>query len=163
MRQDNPYLTNHGQGNHHPLRVVMSRQLDLPTNANVWDTSIASTIVLTEVGANPEFQALLRHKGVEVVELDTLIPKQVMAYLYNRGFCSVLWECGGILAANAIAQGAVQKVLAFIAPKIIGGSNAPTPVGDLGFTTMNEALSLEGVEIRAVGSDCLITGYLPKS
>ena len=73
----------------------------------------------------------------------------------------VLWECGGILAANAIAQGAVQKVLAFIAPKIIGGSNAPTPVGDLGFTTMTQALSLERVEMRIVGSDCLLEGYLP--
>ncbi|NRB07522.1 MAG: bifunctional diaminohydroxyphosphoribosylaminopyrimidine deaminase/5-amino-6-(5-phosphoribosylamino)uracil reductase RibD [Richelia sp.] len=163
VRQDNPYLTNHGQGNHHPLRVVMSRHLDLPTNANLWDASIAPTVVLTEVDANPEFKTLLRHKGVEVVELNPLTPEQVMAYLYERGFCSVLWECGGILAANAIAQGAVQKVLAFIAPKIIGGSNAPTPVGDLGFTTMSEALSLEGVEICAVGSDCLITGYLPKS
>jgi diaminohydroxyphosphoribosylaminopyrimidine deaminase/5-amino-6-(5-phosphoribosylamino)uracil reductase len=163
VRQDNPYLTNHEQGNHNPLRVVMSRQLDLPPTANLWDTNTASTVVLTEVGANPEFQALLRQRGVEVVELDPLTPNQVMAYLYDRGFCSVLWECGGTLAANAIAQGAVQKILAFIAPKIIGGSNAPTPVGDLGFTNMNEALSLEGVEIRVVGSDCLITGYLPQS
>jgi diaminohydroxyphosphoribosylaminopyrimidine deaminase/5-amino-6-(5-phosphoribosylamino)uracil reductase len=99
---------------------------------------------------------------VEVVELTPLTPEQVMVYLYERGFCSVLWECGGILAARAIAQGAVQKVLAFIAPKIIGGSNAPTPVGDLGFTTMTEALSLERVAIRVVGSDCLIEGYLPQ-
>jgi diaminohydroxyphosphoribosylaminopyrimidine deaminase/5-amino-6-(5-phosphoribosylamino)uracil reductase len=56
-----------------------------------------------------------------------------MAYLYDRGFLSVLWECGGTLAARAIAEGSVQKILAFIAPKIIGGSTAPTPVGDLGF------------------------------
>ncbi len=163
VRQDNPYLTSHSQGIHNPLRVVMSRHLDLPTTANLWDTTAAPTVVLTEVGANPEFQGLLRQQGVEVVELDPLTPEEVMSYLYDRGFCSVLWECGGILAANAIAQGAVQKVLAFIAPKIIGGSHAPTPVGDLGFSTMNQALSLEGVEIRAVGSDCLITGYLPNS
>ncbi|MDJ0674049.1 MAG: bifunctional diaminohydroxyphosphoribosylaminopyrimidine deaminase/5-amino-6-(5-phosphoribosylamino)uracil reductase RibD [Calothrix sp. MO_167.B42] len=161
VRQDNPYLTSHQEGSHNPLRVVMSRNLDLPITANLWDTTIAPTLVLTEVGANPEFQSLLHKQGVEVIELDPLTPKQVMSYLYDRGFCSVLWECGGTLAANAIAQGAVQKVLAFIAPKIIGGSHAPTPVGDLGFTTMNEALSLEDVEIRVVGSDCLITGYLP--
>jgi len=161
VRQDNPYLTSHQQGTHNPLRVVMSRNLDLPITANLWDTTIAPTLVLTEVGANPEFQVLLYKQGVEVVELNPLTPKQVMSYLYDRGFCSVLWECGGTLAANAIAQGAVQKVLAFIAPKIIGGSHAPTPVGDLGFTTMNEALSLENVEMRVVGSDCLITGYLP--
>ena len=162
VRQDNPHLTNHGQGNHSPLRVVMSRHLNLPSSANLWNTDNAQTVVLTKVGANPEFQALLYRQGVEVVELEPLTPNQVMTYFYNRGFCKVLWECGGILAANAIAQGAVQKVLAFIAPKIIGGVKAPGPVGNLGFTTMNEALSLQCAEMHVIGSDFLITGYLPK-
>jgi diaminohydroxyphosphoribosylaminopyrimidine deaminase/5-amino-6-(5-phosphoribosylamino)uracil reductase len=84
-----------------------------------------------------------------------------MSHLYERGFCSVLWECGGILAASAIAQGSVQKIMAFIAPKIIGGDHAPTPVGELGLTNMTEALLLERVSWRVVGNDCLVEGYLP--
>ncbi|WP_414514919.1 bifunctional diaminohydroxyphosphoribosylaminopyrimidine deaminase/5-amino-6-(5-phosphoribosylamino)uracil reductase RibD [Nostoc sp. PCC 9305] len=160
VRQDNPYLTSHQVGAHNPLRVVMSRHLNLPTSAHLWQTADAPTLVLTQKGANPGFQELLLKQGVEVVELASLTPDKAMAYLYERGFCSVLWECGGTLAASAIAQGAVQKVLAFIAPKIIGGSIAPTPVGDLGFTTMTEALSLERVRWRVVGSDCLVEGYL---
>ncbi|MEH2037103.1 bifunctional diaminohydroxyphosphoribosylaminopyrimidine deaminase/5-amino-6-(5-phosphoribosylamino)uracil reductase RibD [Nostoc sp.] len=160
VRQDNPYLTSHQQGAHNPLRVVMSRHLNLPASAHLWQTADAPTLVLTQKGANPGFQELLLKQGVEVVELASLTPDKAMAYLYERGFCSVLWECGGTLAASAIAQGAVQKVLAFIAPKIIGGSIAPTPVGDLGFTTMTEALSLERVRWRVVGSDCLVEGYL---
>ncbi|WP_419183628.1 bifunctional diaminohydroxyphosphoribosylaminopyrimidine deaminase/5-amino-6-(5-phosphoribosylamino)uracil reductase RibD [Scytonema hofmannii] len=163
VRHDNPHLTSHQQGAHNPLRVVMSRSLELPEKAHLWQTSEAPTLVLTEQGANPSFQELLRKLGVEVVELTPLTPTRAMAYLYDRGFCSVLWECGGVLAASAIAQGAVQKVLAFIAPKIIGGNNAPTPVGDLGFSTMTEALSLERVEMRVVGSDCVVEGYLPTS
>ncbi|MEH2214382.1 bifunctional diaminohydroxyphosphoribosylaminopyrimidine deaminase/5-amino-6-(5-phosphoribosylamino)uracil reductase RibD [Nostoc sp.] len=159
VRQDNPYLTSHQVGAHNPLRVVMSRHLNLPTSAHLWQTADAPTLVLTQKGANPDFQELLLKQGVEVVELASLTPDKAMAYLYERGFCSVLWECGGTLAASAIAQGAVQKVLAFIAPKIIGGSIAPTPVGDLGFTTMTEALSLERVRWRVVGSDCLVEGY----
>jgi diaminohydroxyphosphoribosylaminopyrimidine deaminase/5-amino-6-(5-phosphoribosylamino)uracil reductase len=162
VRFDNPRLTSRQQGAHNPLRVVMSRTLNLPEQANLWQTKEAPTLVLTEVGANPAFKELLLQGGVEVIELSPLTPERVMAYLYERGFCSVLWECGGTLAASAIAQGAVQKVLAFIAPKIIGGSHAPTPVGDLGFTTMTEALSLERVEVRVVGADCLIEGYLPQ-
>ena len=55
----------------------------------------------------------------------------------------------------------VQKIMAFIAPKIIGGDHAPTPVGDLGLTSMTEALPLERVSWRVVGNDCLIEGYLP--
>ncbi|MDZ7964973.1 MAG: bifunctional diaminohydroxyphosphoribosylaminopyrimidine deaminase/5-amino-6-(5-phosphoribosylamino)uracil reductase RibD [Nostoc sp. DedSLP03] len=164
VRQDNPYLTSHQVGAHNPLRVVMSRHLNLPASAHLWQTVDAPTLVLTQKGANPDFQDLLLNQGVEVVELASLTPDKAMAYLYERGFCSVLWECGGTLAASAIAQGAVQKVLAFIAPKIIGGSIAPTPVGDLGFTTMTEALSLERVRWRVVGSDCLVEGYLsPKA
>ncbi|MEH1810258.1 bifunctional diaminohydroxyphosphoribosylaminopyrimidine deaminase/5-amino-6-(5-phosphoribosylamino)uracil reductase RibD [Nostoc sp.] len=159
VRQDNPYLTSHQVGAHNPLRVVMSRHLNLPTSAHLWQTADAPTLVLTQKGANPDFQELLLKQGVEVLELASLTPDKAMAYLYERGFCSVLWECGGTLAASAIAQGAVQKVLAFIAPKIIGGSIAPTPVGDLGFTTMTEALSLERVRWRVVGSDCLVEGY----
>ncbi len=161
LRQDNPHLTSHTVGAHNPLRVVMSRQLNLPENANLWQTYIAPTLVLTEVGANPPFQQFLRQQGVEVLEFTELTPDKVMGYLYDRGFCSVLWECGGVLAAKAIQERAVQKILAFIAPKIIGGINAPTPVGDLGLTTMTEALSLERVRWRVVGSDCLVEGYLP--
>jgi len=67
-----------------------------------------------------------------------------MAYLYSLGFLSVLWECGGTLAARAIAEGAVQKSLPLL-PQNYWRQYPPTPVGDLGFTTMTEALSLERV------------------
>lgn len=86
-----------------------------------------------------------------------------MESLYQRELLSVLWECGGTLAAPAIASGAVQKVLAFIAPKIIGGESAPSPVGNLGLTSMSQALMLERVQWRTVGSDCLMEGYLPEN
>lgn len=161
VRLDNPKLTSHQTFAHNPLRVVMSRTLDLPIDAHLWQTADAPTLVLTEVGSSPDMQQLLVEKKVEVVELTLLTPATAMAYLYDRGLLSVLWECGGILAASAIASGGVQKVLAFIAPKIVGGSTAPSPVGDLGLATMTEALALERVTWRAVGSDCLIEGYLP--
>jgi diaminohydroxyphosphoribosylaminopyrimidine deaminase/5-amino-6-(5-phosphoribosylamino)uracil reductase len=161
VRQDNPDLTSHNCDTHNPLRVVMSRSLNLPEQARLWDTRKAPTLVLTEVGSSQTFQNMLREKGVEVLEFKSLTPEQVMTHLYERGFCSVLWECGGILAASAIAQGAVQKIMAFIAPKIIGGNHAPTPVGDLGLTSMTQALPLEQVSWRIIGSDCLVEGYLP--
>jgi diaminohydroxyphosphoribosylaminopyrimidine deaminase/5-amino-6-(5-phosphoribosylamino)uracil reductase len=163
VKQDNPYLTTHQQEGHNPLRVVMSRSLNLPEDARLWDVSVAPTVVLTEVGSPLDFHKMLIDKGVEVLEFPSLTPESIMAYLYERGCCTVLWECGGTLAASAIAQNAVQKILAFIAPKIIGGSYAPTPVGDLGFTSMTEALSLENVRWRIVGSDCLVEGYLPQT
>lgn len=161
MRRDNPHLTSHHPEAPNPLRVVMSRTLDLPTEAYLWQTDQVPTLVFTEEKANPDFQQLLRQKGVEVVELISLTPTNAMAYLYERGCLSVLWECGGTLASRAIAEGSVQKIFAFIAPKIIGGSTAPTPVGDLGFTAMTQALALERAHWRTIGSDCVLEGYLP--
>jgi diaminohydroxyphosphoribosylaminopyrimidine deaminase / 5-amino-6-(5-phosphoribosylamino)uracil reductase len=161
VRIDNPRLTIRQIDAPNPLRVVMSRTLDLPTTAHLWQTETVSTLVMTQAGANPDMQMLLRDRGVEILELDSLTPTAAMAHLYQRGCLSVLWECGGTLAAEAIAQGTVQKIFAFIAPKIIGGSTAPTPVGDLGFTQMTQAITLERVQWRTVGSDCLMEGYLP--
>jgi diaminohydroxyphosphoribosylaminopyrimidine deaminase/5-amino-6-(5-phosphoribosylamino)uracil reductase len=161
VRQDNPFLTSHHPDAHNPLRVVMSRTLNLPVDAHLWQIADAPTLVLTEVGANPDFQAQLLKRGVEVVELTPLTPRQVMTYLYERQLSSVLWECGGILAASAISDRAVQKVLAFIAPKIVGGKIAPSPVGDLGLATMTEALILENVTWRQLASDYVVEGDLP--
>jgi diaminohydroxyphosphoribosylaminopyrimidine deaminase/5-amino-6-(5-phosphoribosylamino)uracil reductase len=159
VREDDPLLTSRQPGQT-PLRVIMSRTMNLPDAANVWNTSVASTIVFTQMGVQPAFQVLLKQRGVEVVELELLTPSSVMTHLYDRGFLTVLWECGGTLAARAIAEGAVQKVLAFIAPKIIGGVTAPSPVGDLGFKKMTEALTLERTSWRTVGTDLLVEGYL---
>jgi diaminohydroxyphosphoribosylaminopyrimidine deaminase/5-amino-6-(5-phosphoribosylamino)uracil reductase len=160
VRQDNPLLTSRRLPT--PLRVVMSRSLELPRNANLWDTAIAPTLVCTEASANPEMQQFLRSRGVEVLELIPLTPPTVMAHLYDLGYLSVLWECGGTLAAQAIRDGSIQKLIAFIAPKLIGGTSAPSPIGDLGLTQMTDAIPLERVRWRAIGQDLLVEAYLGK-
>jgi diaminohydroxyphosphoribosylaminopyrimidine deaminase/5-amino-6-(5-phosphoribosylamino)uracil reductase len=159
VRLDNPQLTSHQAGSHNPLRVVMTRTLNLPKVSHLWETAEAPTLVLTEKGTNPELREFLETKGVEVVDLSPLTPASAMSNLYDRSFLSVLWECGGTLAASAIADGSIQKVLAFIAPKIVGGVAAPSPVGDLGLAKMTDAIALERVTWRSVGVDCLLEGY----
>ena len=74
---------------------------------------------MTQRGARRDFQEMLRGRGVEVVEFDFLAPDAVSSYCYDRGFLQCLWECGGLLAAPAIAGGAIHKVLAFVAPKLV--------------------------------------------
>ena len=160
VRQDNPLLTSHGVSRHDPLRIVMSRQLDLPLTAQLWQTTHVPTLVLTEAKANVETQRVLEKLGVKVVTLPKLTPQAAMAYLYDLGLSSVLWECGGTLAAAAIAAGAVQKVCAFIAPKVIGGVGAPSPVGELGLSKMTDALSLSRVSWQRIGDDLRLDGYL---
>jgi diaminohydroxyphosphoribosylaminopyrimidine deaminase/5-amino-6-(5-phosphoribosylamino)uracil reductase len=159
VRKDNPHLTTHGVSEHQPLRVVMSRSLALPTIANLWDLNVAPTLVLTGTQANPEVRHALERQGVEVLTLEELTPAAAMAQLYDRGCNQVLWECGGTLAASAIAQQCVQKVWAFVAPKIIGAGSSP--VGDLGLLQMTQALTLERSRWQPVGEDLLLQGYLP--
>ncbi|MBF2025269.1 MAG: bifunctional diaminohydroxyphosphoribosylaminopyrimidine deaminase/5-amino-6-(5-phosphoribosylamino)uracil reductase RibD [Oscillatoriales cyanobacterium C42_A2020_001] len=159
VRQDNPLLTSR-RPDRTPLRVVMTRSLELPSNANLWNTSMAPTLVFTQPDANSALQAKLRSLGVEVIEVKPLTPTIVMKHLYDRGCLSVLWECGGTLAARAIVEGAVQKVFAFIAPKIIGGADAPSPIGNLGLTKMTDAYLLERMRWQMVGPDLLVQGYL---
>ncbi|WP_448561121.1 bifunctional diaminohydroxyphosphoribosylaminopyrimidine deaminase/5-amino-6-(5-phosphoribosylamino)uracil reductase RibD, partial [Trichothermofontia sp.] len=160
VRRDNPHLTTHGYSAHTPRRVVLSRHLDLPMVAHLWQTDVAPTLVYTQPTANPEVQSALRSQGVEVICLDPVTPDAVMADLYDRGCLSVLWECGGQLAAQAVAEGAIQKVYAFVAPKLMGGLAAPTPIGELGFTQMTQALMLKNIQVRSIGPDILIEGYL---
>jgi diaminohydroxyphosphoribosylaminopyrimidine deaminase/5-amino-6-(5-phosphoribosylamino)uracil reductase len=161
VRYDNPHLTTHGITEHSPLRVVMSRSLDLPTEANLWQVSdIQRTLVITQTDRNRNAIDKLRDRGVEVLAISELTPDRVMAELGDRGCNAVLWECGGVLASSAIAAGAVQKVYAFIAPKLIGGFDAPGPVASLGHTEMTQALHLQRTKIVTIGKDLLVTGYL---
>lgn len=104
----------------------------------MFDVSVAPTIVMTQQGAQPATQAALRDRGVEVVEFDFLTPANVAAYCADRGFLRCFWECGGTLSAPALASGTIHKVMTFIAPKIIGGTNSYTPVGNLGFVQMTQ-------------------------
>jgi diaminohydroxyphosphoribosylaminopyrimidine deaminase / 5-amino-6-(5-phosphoribosylamino)uracil reductase len=159
VRQDNPNLTTHGVTEHNPLRVVMSRSLDLPNECNLWQIDTAPTLIFTETGSNPSLQKQLTARGIEIIEVALLTPKIVMEHLYTRELSRVLWECGGVLAAKAIADGTIQKVMAFIAPKIIGGTSASSPVGDLGLTKMTDALGLERIKLQTIDSDTLIEGY----
>lgn len=160
VRQDNPRLTSHGQSDRNPLRVVMSQTLSLPQQAHLWQVNKAPTVVFCSAQHDRMQQRQLEQLGVEVVVLEPLEPLAVLNYLHQQGLRSVLWECGGSLAANAIKQGCVQKLCAFIAPKIIGGQAAPTPVGDLGLTVMTEALQLKDRSLEQIGDDLLVQGKL---
>ncbi len=160
VRKDNPHLTCHGVSDRVPLRVVMSRSLELPTAANLWNCDQAPTVIFTQPNPNRHIHNALIHQGVEIIELEQLTPDSVMKTLYDRGQAKVLWECGGTLAAQALQDKSIQKLYAFIAPKIIGGALAPTPIGDLGLTEMTQAIELKKLGLQSIGPDWLLDAYL---
>jgi diaminohydroxyphosphoribosylaminopyrimidine deaminase/5-amino-6-(5-phosphoribosylamino)uracil reductase len=166
VRRDDPQLTSHQVGDAsipNPMRVIMSRSLQLPRVAQLWQTDVAPTLVFTEQDPNHEIVQCLTDNQVEVLHLPSVTPQTVLDVLFERGLMTVLWECGGTLSAQAIAAGCVQKVLAFVAPKIVGGQAAPSPIGDLGLSQMTEALTLERITLKAIDRDFLISGYVKSS
>ena len=75
-----------------------------------------------------------------------------------RGYTSLLVEGGAAVHGAFFDQGLVQRVLAFVAPKIVGGADAPGPVGGRGATRMDQALALRDVELEPLGADWLLSG-----
>ena len=104
---------------------------------------------------------------IEAVELPRSESGRVdLAALLNelgaRGCLNVMLEAGASLTGSAIDAGLAQKVAAFIAPVIIGGTDALPAIGGTGSANMASALRLERVRVEQIGPDVLITGYAPQ-
>lgn len=84
----------------------------------------------------------------------------LMEELGKRGVASLLVEGGGTTLASAFEAGIVDKVMFFIAPKIVGGRDAVTPVEGKGVALMDDAIQLDEVSVSRVGGDILVEGYV---
>jgi diaminohydroxyphosphoribosylaminopyrimidine deaminase/5-amino-6-(5-phosphoribosylamino)uracil reductase len=155
LRADDPLLTSRGLGPKEPLRVVLSRTLDLPPQRQLWDQGPAPTLVVHRLDASALGRQRLDQLGVERLELDPCTPVTLLEALAQRGCNQVLWECGPPLAAEALKQGCVQQVAAVIAPKLLGGLAARTPLGDLGLEDVNEAQQWGLQQLGQLGPDWL--------
>ncbi|MFM7548676.1 MAG: bifunctional diaminohydroxyphosphoribosylaminopyrimidine deaminase/5-amino-6-(5-phosphoribosylamino)uracil reductase RibD [Cyanobacteriota bacterium] len=153
VRADDPLLTSRGRRDPEPLRVVLSRGLDLPEQARLWHVAEAATLV----AHGPEASAAARERldawGLERLELAACEPAQLLEVLARRGCNQVLWECGPELAAAALRQGCAQELVAVIAPKLLGGLPARTPLGDLGLVGLKDAPSSPCLQLEACGPD----------
>jgi diaminohydroxyphosphoribosylaminopyrimidine deaminase/5-amino-6-(5-phosphoribosylamino)uracil reductase len=152
VRADNPLLTSRGARSPEPLRVVLSQSLDLPFEAQLWDTSLASTLLAYGPGCTDRPLP----KGPERLELLATEPLDLLHALAERGCNRVLWECGPALAAAAVQQGCVQELAVVIAPKLLGGTLARTPLGDLGFSAMDQVIPLSAHTAERLGCDLLL-------
>lgn len=141
-----------------PLRVVVTRDVtSLPLSSRLFQTPPATVVYTTLDGAASAAAVSLSAAGVEVVGQAPLDAGGVATALGARGCMSVLWECGGGLAGAAMAAGVVQRVVAFVAPKVVGGG-VYGPVGGFGLTAMADALPLRDVRVGLVGEDVMVVG-----
>lgn len=88
--------------------------------------------------------------------------QQLLQQLGGRGIDSILLEGGGTLNASMLQENLVQRVYAFVAPKLVAGAEAKSPVEGAGILRMKDAVELEDVEVSRMGKDICITGRIGK-
>ena len=102
-------------------------------------------------------------EGVETAAMpgaDGLVDLEaLMSHLGEREVASVVVEGGGVLLGALFDGGLVDKVCAFIAPVIVGGAAAPSPVAGEGVELIGDALRLRDVEVLRLGEDIAVVGY----
>ncbi|MGI9952345.1 bifunctional diaminohydroxyphosphoribosylaminopyrimidine deaminase/5-amino-6-(5-phosphoribosylamino)uracil reductase RibD [Moorellaceae bacterium AZ2] len=165
---DDPELTTRLPGGRDPVRVILDSRLRLPLNARVVNLkSSAPTLVATTEEAPRERREELARAGVEVVVLPSVEGKvswpALLENLAQRQITSILVEGGAEVNGSALARGVVDRVVAFIAPKIFGGREAPGAVAGPGVSRPEEAWKLEEVEVEPSGEDILITGLISRN
>ena len=154
LRNDDPLLTSRGQSEPEPLRVVLTDSLDLPSNAQLWDTTKAKTVIAYGPNALEDRLDELP-VGPEALRLNSTEPIDLLNALAAKNCNSVLWEGGASLAAAAIKQRCVQEIAIVIAPKLLGGSASMTPLSELGFQSMNEVILASNCYMQHLGEDWL--------
>ena len=169
---DDPQLTaRDASGNaneRQPLRVVLDSHGRMPGDARML-SAVGETLVVTRRGLT-WMNRMDRIEGgstssprAEYVDMkgdDGLVDlRALLSALGERDVTSVLVEGGGATIGALFDLKLVDKVVAFVAPVIIGGDEAISPVGGIGIARMEEALRLRDVEVRRFGEDVAVIGY----
>ncbi|NNU84066.1 bifunctional diaminohydroxyphosphoribosylaminopyrimidine deaminase/5-amino-6-(5-phosphoribosylamino)uracil reductase RibD [Geobacillus sp. BMUD] len=156
---DNPKLTVRlGETRKNPLRIVLDTTLHTPLDAHVVADKEAETWIITGSGVSREQIAAYERFGVRVFSMPTerIDVCDVLRLLGEQKVMSLFVEGGSRVHDSFLRAGVVNEVIAYIAPKLIGGCGAPTPVGGLGFARLSESMELDIRCIETIGPDIKI-------
>lgn len=159
---DDPLLTCRISGGKNPIRIICDTGLRTPLTAQVIKTIEQAPVLIATCCMDEKKRALYEKEGCRILQIrekDGHVDLQeLMEKLGEENIDSILLEGGGTLNWAAVESGIIQKVLAYIAPKLFGGQTAKTPVGGIGFPTPAEAVCLKNSHITQLGEDFLIEG-----
>lgn len=170
MLADDPELTTRLVEGRNPLRIVLDSNCEIPMTAKIFDGE-AETLLVTGTclpGAKQaKAEALQALPKVEVLQLPAVNGKVPVALLLQelagRNLTSILVEGGSTVHGDFLEAGLVDRIYAFIAPKLIGGKEALTPVGGKGFALMEDCYVLKETETLPLGADILLTGRVERN
>ena len=160
---DDPLLTARPPGPRTATRIVLDRGANLSLHSRLVKSAAATpVIVATSSEADNNQCDRLRTAGCEILSLSGASQQnqlhELLQQLGARQMTNILVEGGGQVLGSLMDAQLIDEVHVFIAPKLVGGSHAVTPMAGTGIASMSEALNLRSPEIQTVGSDIYVRG-----
>lgn len=158
---DDPLLTCRVPGGRDPVRIICDSSLRTPLESQVVLTADKVPTIIATCCQDEERSARYRRTACRIISLPADAKGQVdllplMDILGQEGIDSILLEGGATLNWSALHSGIVNKLLAYVAPKLFGGAGAKTPVGGIGCDRPDQAVMLKNSKISRLGEDFLI-------
>ena len=154
-----------GTARKQPLRVIVDGKGRTPATAQIFSEP-GNVLLALGKSVEPKRKEAFARAGAEILELSLeggLVDlKSLLKALGEKEITSVLVEGGGILLGSLFDQGLVDKVVAFIAPIIIGGAEARAAVTGEGVDKVFDAIKLEPVNVEKLGEDLMVSGYVKR-
>lgn len=165
VRKDNPLLNVRLENPfRQPVRVILDARYNFPLKSQIATTAkeVRTLIFTGSRYANPAREEQFRDLGIEVSRIYAshyyLHLPTVLNELYKRNITSILVEAGGKVNTSFLQAGLVDKLVIFIAPKLLGGPHLAWD--NIGIDNISQALKLKNVVTEQVGTDIMLTGYL---
>ncbi|HXX81061.1 MAG TPA: bifunctional diaminohydroxyphosphoribosylaminopyrimidine deaminase/5-amino-6-(5-phosphoribosylamino)uracil reductase RibD [Thermodesulfovibrionales bacterium] len=166
VKADDPQLTARIRNGRSPIRILIDPSLEVSPEAKILRVP-QDTIIVSKNTKNPALLAKIHNLcnigSYIILYQDKLELNWLMQRLGERGISSILIEGGSSLNAHALEEGIVDKVMFFIAPKIMGGIDSYPAVGGNTLRRLAESYRLKNTTVRRVGEDVLVEGYLSSS
>lgn len=163
--KDDPQLTCRLENGVNPIRIVVDSKLRIPLDSKVLNIDESSRcIIATGTSSDKNKIKELEKMGAEIIVCSTPNGEidlcELMKKLGEREIDSILLEGGGTLNYSMLQNNLVDCVKTYIAPKLIGGKQALTPVEGQGIELMKNALVLSETKLEKFDDDICITGFL---
>ncbi|WP_246942335.1 bifunctional diaminohydroxyphosphoribosylaminopyrimidine deaminase/5-amino-6-(5-phosphoribosylamino)uracil reductase RibD [Bacillus pinisoli] len=156
---DNPSLTTRLQaGGLHPIRIILDHHLRTPLDAKVVTDQIAETWIVTLSNHSDEKKQAYINQGVKLIELESekITITDLLSKLGEHAITSILVEGGSEVNGSFLMEKAFNQVVTYIAPKLVGGREAPGFIGGEGIINMSDAHPLTFKSITQLGQDIKI-------
>lgn len=157
---DDPQLTCRMENGKNPVRIICDTHLRTPHHAGIIATAKDVPTIIATACTDQERQKPYTDKNCKIIAVSKkdghVDLNELMIKLGEEKIDSILLEGGSILNWSALQNGIVNKVQAYIAPKLFGGLGAKTPVAGLGAENPDNAFFLTNTTITMLGDDILI-------